>query len=111
MAIIGWDVVVPLALASTISGVVQSLGTNWGLVRHYWVAFKLIATLAATALLLLHMPLVDRLAGSAVSPAEFAALRHQLRFDSLAGLAVLAAISLLSFYKPRGVTPFGVRAP
>src|SRR5918999_1675119 len=41
MELTGWFVVVPLALASLVTGLVQSLGTNWGLFLHYWVFFKL----------------------------------------------------------------------
>ena len=36
MELVGWTVIVPLALISTPTGVVMSLGTEWGLVRHYW---------------------------------------------------------------------------
>lgn len=34
MNLIGWSVIVPLSLASLLTGVVQSLGTPWGLFRH-----------------------------------------------------------------------------
>jgi hypothetical protein len=40
----GWFVLVPLSLASLLTGLVQSLGTTWGLFRHYWVLFKLLIT-------------------------------------------------------------------
>ena len=55
MELTGWYVIVPLSLASLLTGLVQSLGTTWGLVRHYWVLVKLLITVAATFLLLLHM--------------------------------------------------------
>jgi DMSO/TMAO reductase YedYZ heme-binding membrane subunit len=35
-----WLVLAPLAFASVLTGIVQSLGTTWGLLRHYWVVFK-----------------------------------------------------------------------
>jgi hypothetical protein len=108
MDVIGWYAVVPLAAASIVSGIVQSAATSWGLVRHYWVVVKLAATAVVTGLLLVHMRLVDRLAGGG-DLAMVAALRHQLQFDAAAGLAALVAISVFSFYKPRGVTPFGAR--
>jgi hypothetical protein len=41
-------VIVPLAIASLLSGIVQSLGTTWGLFRHYWVLAKLLLTTFAT---------------------------------------------------------------
>jgi hypothetical protein len=37
MELTGWFVIVPLALASVLIGVVNALGTPWGLFRHYWV--------------------------------------------------------------------------
>lgn len=36
MAPAAWLVLVPLAHASFVSGVALSLGTAWGLFRHYW---------------------------------------------------------------------------
>ncbi len=38
----GWFVLIPFSLASLLTGIVQSLGTTWGLSRHYWVIFKLL---------------------------------------------------------------------
>ena len=37
-------VIVPLAFAALITGLVQSLGTAWGLFQHYWVLVKLLLT-------------------------------------------------------------------
>jgi hypothetical protein len=37
MAPAAWFVLVPLAFASLLTGIVQSLGTEWGVFRHYWV--------------------------------------------------------------------------
>jgi hypothetical protein len=47
-----WVVLVPLAVASLVTGVVQSLVSPWGLLRHYWVVVKLVLTAVATAALL-----------------------------------------------------------
>jgi hypothetical protein len=52
MDLIGWSIILPLSLASLASGVIQALGTVWGLFRQYWVLIKLIITALATALLL-----------------------------------------------------------
>src|SRR5512132_3081234 len=49
-----WLVLVPLSLASLLTGLVQSLGTTWGLFRHYWVVFKLLINLFATIVLLMY---------------------------------------------------------
>lgn len=48
---LAWLVLVPLAFASLLTGLVQSLGSAgaWVLVRHYWVLFKLLITVVALA--------------------------------------------------------------
>src|SRR5688572_16728258 len=50
-----WFVLVPLAFASLLTGIVQSLGTTWGLFRHYWVLAKLLINVVSTIVLLLYM--------------------------------------------------------
>jgi hypothetical protein len=40
MELTAWCVIVPLSFASPLSGIVQSLGTTWGLFQHYWVLIK-----------------------------------------------------------------------
>jgi hypothetical protein len=41
MELTTWIVIVPLSLAALLTGVVQSLGTPWGLFRHRWIVAKL----------------------------------------------------------------------
>ena len=60
MEFITWFVIVPLCVASLITGLVQSLGTAWGLFRHYWVVAKLGLTVVATAILLVHTQPIGR---------------------------------------------------
>src|SRR5919107_3010675 len=62
MEMTGWYVIVPLALAALLTGLVMALGTPWGLFRHYWVLISLVLTILATVVLLLHMPTVSSLA-------------------------------------------------
>lgn len=108
-----WCVIVPLCFASLLTGLVQSLGTAWGLIRHYWVLTKLLLSLLATVALLLHMQPIGFLAGvaaeSPMSGAEFRGLRIQLVVNAGAALLVLLVATALSVYKPRGVTPYGWR--
>src|SRR5687767_11983620 len=59
MELTGWYVIVPLALAALVTGLVMSVGTPWGLFRHYWVLITLALTIFATLVLLLHMPSVS----------------------------------------------------
>lgn len=98
MGLVGWFVIVPLALASLLTGFVQSLGTEWGLFRHYWILAKLLLTSVGTVILLVHMPTVSR-TSSAVSEVVHAG----------GGLLVLAATTALSVYKPWGMTRYGRR--
>ena len=65
MELTGWFVIVPLALASLLTGLVNALGTTWGLFRHYWVLLKLLLTIFATIVLLVHMQTVSYIAGVA----------------------------------------------
>jgi len=113
MELIGWFVIVPFSLAALLTGLVQSLGTQWGLFRHYWVLVKFLLTTGATIILLLHMQAVIRMAGVAaemtLSSADLRALRIQLVVHAAGGLLVLLAATTLSVYKPWGMTPYGRR--
>lgn len=110
MELAGWFVIVPLALAALLSGVALSLGTTWGLARHYWTLIALALTVLSTAVLLLHMPDVSALADVArtADTAELARLGGDL-FHPAIGLAVLLVITVLNVYKPRGLTRYGWR--
>jgi hypothetical protein len=110
MELIGWYVIVPLALASLLTGLVMALGTKWGLFRHYWVLFSFVLTIFATIVLLLHMLDVSVLADTAQA-AEGATLNN-LGGDLLHpgfGLVVLLVIQVLNVYKPPGLTRYGWR--
>ena len=113
MELIGWYVMVPFSLAALLTGLVQSLGTPWGLFRHYWILLKFLLTTGATIVLLRHMQAVSRMAGVAaettLSSADFRALRIQLLVHAAGGLLVLLAATTLSVYKPWGMTPYGRR--
>jgi hypothetical protein len=110
MELTGWYVIVPLALASLLTGLIMALGTKWGLFRHYWVVFSLALTILANVVLLLHMPTVSLLADQA-QQAEGARL-HGLGSDLVhpgLGLVVLLVIQTLNVYKPPGMTRYGQR--
>jgi hypothetical protein len=107
---IGWGALVPLALASLLTGLVQALSTPWGLFQHYWVLFKLLLTVLATIVLLLYTQTVSHFAGvaAASSSADPGGLRSYL-LHAGGGLLVLLVTTTLSVYKPRGLTPYGWR--
>jgi hypothetical protein len=104
-----WYAVVPLALTSLVTGIVQSLGTPWGLFRHYWVLISLVMTMFATVILLLHMRDVDELAARAADPSSDPGSLNGDLFHSVGGLVVLLVPLVLNLYKPRGVTRYGWR--
>jgi hypothetical protein len=115
MNLIGEFMIVPLSLAALLTGLIQSLGTHWGLFRHYWVLSKFALTLVATTLLLLHQFTAVAVAAQRVSvtPAgllpEVGGLATQLVVDAALGLLLLLVTMTLSVYKPWGRTPSGRR--
>lgn len=111
MDLIAQFVIVPLALASLVTGLIQSLGTAWGLFRHYWVLTKLLLTAFATAVLLAKLELVSyaaRLAAESVLlRTDLRAIGVELAVHAAGGLLVLLVPAALSVYKPWGPTPYG----
>jgi hypothetical protein len=110
MELTGWFVIVPLALASLLIGLVQSLTTPWGLFRHYWVVIKLLLTVFATSILLLHMPTVSYFADVAAETGSVSigGLQREI-LHAGGGLVILLVTTTLSVYKPRGMTSYGAR--
>jgi hypothetical protein len=104
LAFVGWLVIVPFSLAALLTGLALSLGTEWGLFRHYWVLAKFLLTVPAITILLLHMPAVSRAAA-----AEHGGHRVPFIVHAGGGLLVLLAATTLSIYKPWGRTRFGRR--
>src|SRR5262245_11874356 len=115
LELIGWYVIVPLALAALVSGIAIALGTPWGLFRHYWVLSSLLLTAVATGVLLRHMSTLSffaSIAADATSVEVRSVLGPALRGELLhagVGLMVLLAIETLNVYKPRGLTAYGRR--
>jgi hypothetical protein len=106
-----WVALVPLSFASLLTGFVSALGTPWGLVRHYWVVFKLLINLVSTGILLVYMGTFRAMADLAADPnADLGTVRNAspVLHAALALLGLLAA-TVLAVYKPRGVTRYGRR--
>lgn len=109
MAPAAWFVLVPLAHASLLTGVAISLGTPWGLFRHYWIVSKLVITLVATVVLLIYMETFRQMAGAAADPVLALGLVRNpspLVHASLA-LFLLLVATALAIYKPFGMTAYG----
>lgn len=111
METLGEGVIVPLAFAALLTGIIQALGSSWGLFRHYWVLIKLVLTLGATVILLAYTSTLTSLADAATTPAapghagmlpSYSPVVH-----SIGAIIVLLVALVLSIYKPRGLTPYG----
>ncbi len=110
MELTGWYVIVPLALASWLTGIVMALGTKWGLFRYYWVLISFVLTTLAAIVVVLHMPDVSVMAASAqrAEGTALQALGGDLLHPGL-GLMVLLVVQILNLYKPQGLTRYGWR--
>jgi hypothetical protein len=111
MELTGWFVIVPFCFASLGTGLIQSLGTPWGLFRHHWIVAKLVIAALATVLLVLHMQPVSEVASmasaSTLLPGTLRAIRLQLLADAALAVVALTLATVLSVYKPAGLTPYG----
>ncbi len=112
MDMVTWFVIVPLCLASVLSGFASSLGTTLGLFRHYWIVVKLVITLPATVVLFVHTRPISQISHIA-SERTLAApdLGLQIQMLAAAGVALVALLvaTVVSTYKPRGLTQHGWR--
>ena len=111
MAPAAWFVLVPLAHASLLSGIALSLGTTWGLFRHYWVVLKLGITVFSTVILLIYVGTFRQMAGVAADPVvDLAMVRNASPIvHAILALVLLVAATVLGVYKPFGMTAYGER--
>lgn len=111
MAPAAWFVLVPLAHASLLSGIVLSLGTTWGLFRYYWVVLKLGMTVFATVILLIYMGTFREMAEVAADPVmDLVVVRNASPIvHAILALILLLAATALGEYKPLGMTDYGRR--
>ena len=112
MDLIARFVILPLSFAPLITGPILSLGTPWGLFRHYWILAKLFITILSTILLLIHMQPISHLSHLAMDGTVAGAdpgLRIQMIAASGAALVALVVATALAVYKPRGMTAYGWR--
>lgn len=114
MDLINRFVIVPVALLSVLTGIVQALGTPWGLLRHYWVLFKFLIIITATGMLLVKTGPISDMARAAAETAltstDMRGLRLSILGHAIGGLAVLLWTMVLGMYKPKALTPYGVRS-
>ena len=100
---------IPLGAVALTTGIVQALGTPWGLFRYYWVTISLAVTTFAFVILVLHLPAVEDMAAVAADPqADVTHLGGDL-LHSVGGMVLLMIPMVLNVYKPRGLTRYGWR--
>ena len=113
MEVLGWFVIVPLCGAALVTGLLQGAITKWGVLQHYWVVIKLLMTVFATIVLVLHMRPVgivaDEAAKSVLDSDELSGLRLQLLADAGAAILLLLVAATMSVFKPSGRTRYGWR--
>src|SRR5689334_1240990 len=113
MKMITGYVIVPFSfIPLLLTGPILSLGTPWGLFRHYWILAKLAINILSTLILLVHLQPINYLArrtSEAVLSGADRILQIQMVIASGAALLALLVATSLAVYKPRGMTPFGWR--
>ncbi len=115
MDVIGRFLIVPLSLAALVTGLVQAFGTEWGLLRYYWVFVKYVLTLLAAVALLLHQftavaAAANRVLASAPGTLpDVGRLGTQLVGDAALAVLLLILVTTLSVFKPWGPTLRGRR--
>src|SRR5262245_16701078 len=112
MGVTGWYAIVPLCLASLLTGLVMSLGTKWGLFRHYWVMTKFLLTIVSALILFGFMQTLNHIgvlaADTTMSIDKLRNMSQSPVLHSGGGLLVLLVNTMLSVYKPWGRTRYGL---
>jgi hypothetical protein len=104
--------IVPLGLLALLTGILVSVGTKWGLVRHWWVLVSLVLTTFAVVVLVVESTAIGAYAAVAAQPGTSV---EQLRsfggtlLHSVGGAVVLLVVLVLNVFKPRGMTAYGWR--
>src|SRR5258707_5880541 len=114
MDLISRFIVIPMSFAALTTGLLQALGTPWGLFRYYWIVMKFGLAIFATIALLIHQFAVMAEAAKRVSGAaaetlfspDLGPLKTELvRAPSLA-ILLLLVVTTLGVYKPWGLTRY-----
>ena len=117
MDLISRFIIIPMCFAALATGLLQALGTPWGLFRYYWIVLKFGLAIFATFALLVHQfvamaEAAKRVSGAAAETlfsADLGPLKTELvRAPSLA-ILLLLVVTTLGVYKPWGLTRYGQR--
>lgn len=104
----------PLSLLILLTGILQGLGTPWGLVRYWWVLVKLVLSLVMTVLVFLSLlpgiremtVLADTTMSADALRASLGSLPNTLMFPPIVSFLMLGTAAILSIFKPWGRTPW-----
>jgi hypothetical protein len=112
MDVIARFIIVPSSFGALLSGTVLSLFTPWGLFRHFWVLLKFLINVVAILVLLNYMDTLSQLVGAAtkatLSSTDLLRLKAPTSVAHATGaLLFLLVATVLSVYKPRGLTRYG----
>lgn len=106
MSIMDRNLIVPLVVASILTGVVLALRTQWGLFRHFWVMAKLVLALGMVVFAVSTvMPWVHALADATAAGGDVAVVGivgQRLVIGVGIFLLALCAIVFLAVHKPWG---------
>jgi hypothetical protein len=110
-------IIIPLCFAAVVTGLLQALGTPWGLFRYYWIVLKFGLAILATLALLLHQFVVVAEAAKRVSgataqtlfSADLGPLKTELVRAPILAILLLLVVTTLGVYKPWGLTRYGLR--
>jgi hypothetical protein len=111
MELSGLYVLVPFCIVSLATGLIMSLGSSWGLFRHYWVLVKFAITVVSAIILFMYTQTLNSLgdlARDATVPIDHLQNPSPVLHSGAAVLALLVN-TVLSVYKPRGMTRYGRR--
>jgi len=117
MDLISRFVVIPMSFAALATGLLQALGTPWGLFRYYWIITKFGLAIFATIALLVHQfaavaEAAKRVSGTAAEALfnpELAPLKTELVRAPSVAILLLLVVTTLGVYKPWGMSRHGRR--
>jgi hypothetical protein len=94
----------PAALATLITGVFLSVGTAWGLFRHWWIVVKLVLTIGVivTGVAFVGAWTEQALASAAGPAGQIGDASRWLIGAAVAHVLMLGAATVISIYKPWG---------
>ena len=103
-------VMIPLGYLALITGALLSVGTNWGLLKHWWIVTKLVLTVAVLVFAGVFTSgwVLEGVARTAEDPmADLGVLAAQLVANVVAFNVVFWTNTTISVFKPWGPTPRG----